>query len=122
MDNPNYNDYMRNYSGYDPNYTNMYMSQDLERMYPDVYRVVYPMIAEARNNITMPITDEMIDRMTDDIYDRVQADGRINMGVDIGNEFSEYDQPIFRNVRQRPRRNRFFRDLIRILLLRELIR
>ena len=115
----NYNNYMRNFSVYNP-YANMYMGKDLERMYPDSYRVVYPMVVAACNNITMPVTEEMVDKITDDIYDRVEADGRINTGAET--EFVEYDSPTFNNIGRRPRRrNRFFRDFIRVLLLRELL-
>ena len=56
-------------------------SDDLERMYPEVYRVVYPMVCFACDNIRTPVTEEMLDMMTDDIYDRVEADGRINVDI-----------------------------------------
>ena len=95
-------------------------SDDLERMYPEVYRVVYPMVCFACDNIRTPVTEEMLDMMTDDIYDRVEADGRIN--VDISVEVRN-NEAVQENRQRRPRRrNRFLRDLIRILLLRELLR
>ena len=68
----------------------------------------------------IPMTEEMLDMMTDDIYDRVEADGRIN--VDISVEVRNNEE-VQENRQRRPRRrNRFLRDLIRILLLRELLR
>lgn len=134
MDYQNYDDYMRSVLGYsNMNCSNMCMNSqmpyqnmcqsddDLERMYPDTYRVVHPMVVSACNmvNINMPITESMIDNMTNDIYDRAEADGRIKIDIDI--EVQNRESEDSRQMRPR-RRNRFFRDLIRILLLRELLR
>lgn len=132
MNYENYEDYMRNVLGYrtNMNYSNMYMNNQtpyqnmylatnsLERMYPDTYRIVYPMVVSACNMVNMPITEEMLDRMTDDIYDRAIADSRINIDINIEIESREDNESRQRRPR---RRNRFFRDLIRILLLRELL-
>ena len=100
-------------------------SCDLERMYPDSYRVVYPMVVSTCRNVSMPVTEDMIDRMTDDIYDRAVVDGRINVDISVEVETREDSKEEDRQMINRPprrrRRNRFFRDLIRILLLRELI-
>ena len=136
MNYTSYDEYMRNILGY-PDMrmnmnTNMNMnsfdnmspySDDLERMYPEVYRVVYPMVCRACDNVTMPVTEAMLDSMTDDIYDRVEADGRINIEVTVEAEFRDNNSSESRQMsRPRPRRrNRFLRDLIRILLIRELL-
>lgn len=138
MNYQSYDDYMRSVLGYsNMNCCNMCMNtptpyqnmsqfaNDLERMYPDTYRVVYPMVVSACNMVTMPVTEEMLDRMTDDIYDRAAADGRINIdiNIEIENRENSDDRQLSSDSRQRRprRRNRFFRDLIRILLLRELL-
>ena len=134
MDYQSYDAYMRNTLGFSGSncsnpcmmpYQNMYVSpmcpgqcNDLERMYPDSYRVVYPMVVSACNTVNMPITEDMLDNMTDDIYDRAMADGRISVDINIETRDDEGRQM---GRRPRPRRNRFFRDLIRILLLRELL-
>lgn len=103
-------------------------SSDLERMYPDSYRVIYPMVVSACASVTMPVTEDMISRMTDDIYDRAVADGRIS--IDINVEVETRDDRDDKDDRQmmnrpprrpRPRRNRFLNDFIRVLLLRELL-
>ena len=134
----NYDDYMRNVLGYSNMncsnicmnnpmpYQNVYqVSDDLERMYPDTYRIVYPMVVSACNMVSMPVTEEMLDQMTDDIYDRAESDPRINIDINIAIESREDNnsRQISEEFRQRRprRRNRFFRDLIRILLLRELL-
>ncbi|MBQ2938275.1 MAG: hypothetical protein IJE05_05315 [Clostridia bacterium] len=140
MYNESYDNYMRGILGYtnlDDEYRNnafynmpnqdMYSSSDdLERMYPEVYRVVYPMVCSACDRIQFPnttISEDMVTRMTDDIYDRVESDGRINIEVNVTTEVRESnDRQIPNETRQRRPRNRFLRDLIRILLLRELLR
>ena len=134
MDYQSYDEYMRSLMGYPNMRASMYpsmspsmfsmetSSEDLERMYPEVYRVVYPMVCFACDSINMraPITEQMVDTMTDDIYDRVEADGRINIDISVEVRSDEETQE---NRQRRPRRrNRFLRDLIRILFLRELIR
>lgn len=139
MYNQTYDDYMRSILGY-PNqdefrnntYFNMptqdinSYSDDFEKMYPEVYRVVYPMVCSACDRMqvsTTPVTEEMVSQMTNDIYDRVAADGRINIDINVSTEVRESEdrQTPSTETRQRRRpRNRFLRDLIRILLLREL--
>jgi len=131
MDYRNYDDYMRNVLGYSnmnccnmcpTPYSNANMfqfSNDLERMYPDTYRVIYPMVVSACNMVSMPLTEEMLDRMTDDIYDRAEMDSRINIDINVEIE-SRQDSESRQQRRPRRRRNRFLRDLIRILILREL--
>lgn len=151
MDYQNYDDYMRSVLGHsnmncsnmgcmdcsNMNYSNMYMNNPaqyqnmfqscdyLETMYPDTYRVVYPMVVSACNMVNSPVTEDMLDRMTNDIYDRAETDGRINIDINVGVEVRENNdsKQVSSDSRQmRPRRNRFFRDLIRILLIRELLR
>ena len=129
MDYQNYDNYMRNSLGYpNMNYPNMYMdnqmtyqnmystNDDLERLYPDTYRVIYPMVISSCNmiNVNTPITEDMIDRMTNDIYDRAEADGRlmIENNLEMSDIESENTRQTSEEVRQmRPRRrNRTFKD------------
>ena len=124
---PNQDDEYRNSTFYNMPNQDMYSSsEDIERLYPEVYRVVYPMVCSACDRIQFPnnpVSEDMIIRMTDDIYDRVEADGRINIEVNVTTEVRESDnKQISNETRQRRPRNRFLRDLIRILLLRELFR
>lgn len=108
---------------------NMSNDDDIERLYPEVYRVVYPMVCSSCDRMQFPgttINDEMVTRMTNDIYDQVEADGRIKIEVNVTTEVRETsnnssDSSIETRQRRRPR-NRFLNDLIRILLLRELSR
>ena len=74
----NYEDYMCQVLGYpinDPNiyetydYRNDQMSQDTySEYYPDIYRLVYPMVCKVCETNTRPITKELIEKMTDEVY------------------------------------------------------
>lgn len=122
MNYDDYDEYARKMFGFQIN--NQY-SDNLERMYPEVYRVVYPMVCYACDNITMPVTEAMVNIVVNDIYDRVEADGRINIEVVFEADFKttriDNDEEMEYNKKMPRRRNRFLRDLIRILLLRELL-
>lgn len=135
MNNQSFDDYMRSVLGFSnmncPDtcintptpYQNMCQtSDDLERMFPDTYRIIQPMVVSSCNmiNINTPITESMVDRMTDDIYDRAEADSRISVDINIGVENRESENS--RQISRMPHRNRFLRDFIRVLLLRELLR
>lgn len=135
MYNPNYDEYMRSMLGYSSpegymqdSYYRMSpqdmcpYSDDMEHLYPEVYRVVYPMVCSACDRIQGPVTDEIVTRMTNDIYDRVEADGRIRIEVSVEVRDNNERQNSEETRQPRRPRNRFLRDLIRILLLRELFR
>ena len=85
MNYQDYDEYMRSLMGYPSMRTSMNQpmnpgmtqfsnmdacADDLERMYPETYRVIYPMVCFACDNIRTPVTEETVDMMTDDIYDR----------------------------------------------------
>lgn len=121
-----YEEYMRSVLGYQPmntynmNYDNWDMPnmnamntiqmQELENCYPDIYRIVYPMIQSACSKNTRPITRELIDSMTDEIYFALEDK---EMVENRNKEEKTEDRQI--------RRNTNLNDLIRILLLRELL-
>ena len=97
------------------------MEQDGWRRNRTYYKILeFCILCFACDNLRTPVTEETVDMMADDIYDRVEADGRINIEISVEVRNDEETQE---NRQRRPRRrNRFLRDLIRILLLRELIR
>lgn len=134
MNNSIYDEYMRNVLGYQPmnmydmNYDNWEMHdmnamntiqmQELENCYPDIYRIVYPMVQKACTQNTRPVTRELIDSMTNDIYlaieDREMQENRNKDAKSTkSTETPENRQVILRNTG--------LNDLIRILLLRELL-
>lgn len=153
MNNETYEEYIRSILGY-PNYNsnnnscceppynpnmvsqrNNETSRQLEACYPEIYKVVYPMVNKACSSNTKPITSELIDELTNEIYAAVENDTEINININLTNEISSTGN---RNVSSRVKteaakeisqnreenrqfRNRGLQDLIRILLIRELL-
>ena len=113
----------------------MMQQEDLESMYPDIYNIVYPMVRKACNQNTRPVTRELVDEMAQDIYSNIEADNIVNLNINvqnIGNETNRGTEnsikPQVENVsgENRGKEDRQVRrgpvfDLIKILLLRELI-
>lgn len=142
-----YEEYMRNVLGYsqlpnniytnyyddfyyDSNYQNNYYNfnnEMLESMYPEIYRIVYPMVCKiCMQNNNREITKELVDRMTDEIYSYIESDERTtNTNVrpalkngDVRNPNSK-ETELMSETRQN---NFMLKDLIKILILRELLR
>lgn len=121
-----YEEYMRSVLGYQPmntydmNYDNWKMQnmtamntiqmKELEDCYPDIYRIVYPMIQKACSQNTRTVTRELIESMTDEIYFAVED-----------KEMVESQDKEEKTEDRQIRRNTNLNDLIRILLLRELL-
>lgn len=93
-----------------------YCQQQAEKAYPKIYHRLYPYVIQIGNREDTEDNQEMnpfpgerkIDNMVDEIYDMYERD----------NNPDEYDEDgDFRQPRRRP----FTRDLIRILLLRDLV-
>ncbi len=92
---------------------------NLEEFYPDTYKVIHPIVVKECSTNTMPITKEIIEKLTDNVYNAVEIDLKIEtntMKKDDKNINSK--QPEDRNIRQR---NSTLRDLIKILILNELL-
>ena len=124
-----YEDYMRSVLGYGlTNYRNTYdmnydnyvafpnmteisnsRNEELEKCYPDIYRIVYPMVQKACAQNNQPMTRELIDNLTDEVYFSIED-----------NEITQQSRGKEEN-RQRVVKNRTLNDLIRILILRELL-
>lgn len=148
MYNESYEEYIRSILGY-PNYNSSYSYENdyaanmsshrnseedaqLEACYPEIYRVVYPMVNKACSTNTKPITSELIDELTDEIYLAVENDHEINININLTNETATMQKrttsshPKTENVKEkrgedRQFRNRGLQDIIRILLIRELL-
>ena len=134
MNNSLYEEYMRSVLGYSPieyqntyetnysNYNTMYNRtnfemQELENCYPDIYVLVYPMVQKVCMNNTRPITKELIDEMTKEIYFSIEYN---EIGENRGKEQNANPKDNIEN-RAMQIRNRTLNDLIRILILRELL-
>lgn len=131
-----YEEYMRSVLGYQPMNSNTYDSnwenlgmfnnvsssnavqkQELENCYPDIYRIIYPMVQKACNQNTKPITRELIDTMTDEIYSAIED----NETIESRNKKEEDGRDNKAENRQNMSRNSGLNDLVKILILRELL-
>lgn len=132
---PNYNSnncYENNYNINIANNRNNEGDMELEACYPEIYKIVYPMVNKACSNIARPITSNLIDELTNEIYSAVENDNSINININLTNEVQSTgnrntsDNLKLEKVKEnreedRQFRNRGLQDLIRILLIRELL-
>lgn len=160
MYNNPYEEYMRNSLGYsgmpmtNMNQMNMnYMMPEMyetesnfmcdqtsvEDMYPEIYRIVYPMICKACMAVNENVTEDLVSRITNEVYMNVEHMEIVNetrsSSISVSpqtNKNIKSDSLSIKtnssinsnsvNVRQETRqRNPLLNDLIRILVLRELI-
>ena len=135
-----YNSFRNSNSFQNQNATNL----ELERFYPDLYKLLYPMIQTACIKNTKPITEETIDEMVKDIYNNFYVDeavmSNLNLVDDIrnSNKTAEVRKSVnskfvpktlagTRNTETKEHtnlkpNNYLLHDLIKILLIKELIR
>lgn len=152
----NYEEYMRNVLGhsYTPgntyekfdkcyyNFTNRntpynYSYNELsniEQMYPSLYKLINPMVCEMCDRNNQHITEDLVEQMTNHIYDnvvnRVEIQNIINLNIETRDMNSATVKEVKDKTKEnrspapasRPRRNRLLQDLIRILILNELLR
>ena len=157
-----YEEYIRSVLGYpntiNMNQTQMYqneyqnlprvnMKNDLEECYPEIYKIIYPMIKKACEGNMMGNNREEIEQMTDEIYSAIEDNNQINVNINLANTVSNTNTNKIenrntvkqedtqrkpsekqvvenRNIETQNRRrpiNNNLRDLIKILLIRELL-
>lgn len=149
MDYQNYEEYMRSVLGYQNGniYANTYTprndyyydmpqmnyfnnnTESLNMFYPDIYKLIYPMVCKVCNqNMNKQITKELIEQMTDEIYINFESDDRQTVNnarttVPLKNGDVRNPNAKEPEVRQEARQSNFLlRDLIKILILRELVK
>ena len=83
---------------------------ELEDCYPEIYKIIYPMVEKACRQNTKPINRDLVDELTNDIYSHIEAQNVINLNISVDNNNRE------------DRQSNPIQDLIRILLIRELLR
>ena len=140
-----YEEYMRDLLGwrspnmYDDlnNYRNMILDNNIniEECYPEIYRIIYPMVQKACMQNTNPVTKEVVDQITQEIYNNIEAENVINLNINLSNEvrnngsLNDGNESVASENREENRvedrvipgrRNFLLNDLIRILLVREL--
>ena len=102
------------------------LSEDFENLYPEIYKLIYPMIKKACMQNIPPITEKTLDEITNDIYNNIEAENIINLNIDITNDRNENKSMsnTKKNVSSNQENrhiNNSIRDLIKILLIRELV-
>ena len=151
MYNNPYEEYMRNSLGYNQMpmmnmnpMTEMYEAEgnftcnqtSVDDMYPEIYRIIYPMICKACMAVNENVTEDLVSRITNEVYTNVEhmevAQENRSSSSNISTQTSKTSKSdslnnrtttsSVSNTRQETRqRNPLLRDLIRILVLRELI-
>lgn len=140
MYNETYDNYIRSILGYPPlnpfennmqDYRNqnfdMSVDMDLENCYPEIYKIVYPMIEAKCDNVRMTVTKDDIENMTNEIYyaleEREEVRSTERDKIRNLEKKSDIKQNEISNEKRETRQiNRNLRDLIQILLIRELLR
>lgn len=143
-----YDDYIRSILGYPPmsSFNNIYqdnsqnrdyedaMDIELEKCYPEIYKIVYPMVMTKCNNLRGNISNEDIENMTDEIYYALEEKEE-NRSISNLEQTSTVTKTTNKTLENRENRaiektnekretrqfNRGLRDLIKILLIRELL-
>lgn len=157
-----YEEYIRNIIGYPSNATNncyscnMNMEEtsytnnsqvpksQIEQCYPEIYKIIYPMVKKACNDNFNLNTEEEIDKITNEIYYAIEDNNQINININLENavrtktpenasnrnqkevvnskeNLSEQSMNNTRNTETRRITNNNLRDLIKILIIRELL-
>ena len=167
----NYEDYMKSILGYPiqeqnlfsntySNYNNMeyeYITQmpryskEILDLYPEIYKIVNPMVCKLCEANTKPITKELLEQMTEEIYLNIESDPSeyvsqvVNVKVNLPNQEEKrqgkniasnsvnspkatitrkenrVEEKINTENRQVRRNNNTLRDLIKILILNQLL-
>lgn len=140
-------EYMRNVFGYQMTQNNTYGenqncncmnaqymgregNSELEECYPEIYKIVYPMVRKACSENTKPITRELVEELTNEIFLTVESNEPVNLNINLTNEVNKTVQnrntskeevkEIHRNSETR-QSNFLLNDLIRVLIIRELL-
>ena len=96
--NESFDDYIRSILGYQ-NMNNMYIQnnsnnynlsnnnrEELENCYPEIYKIVYPMISQRCSTMSQPVTRETVENMTDEIYSAIEVNSEINLNINLQNK------------------------------------
>lgn len=130
---------------YNNNFNNDFRMENrekLENCYPEIYKLVYPMVLKKCQNSRATITADDIDNMTDEIYYALENKEGIELNINLTNNVSNSRDMNLQNLNEKRDKsnnkteikikektekretrqiNKGLRDLIKILLLRELL-
>ena len=130
---------------YNNNFNNDFRMENrekLENCYPEIYKLVYPMVLKNCQNSRATITADDSDNMTDEIYYALENKEGIELNINLTNNVSNSRDMNLQNLNEKRDKsnnkteikikektekretrqiNKGLRDLIKILLLRELL-
>ena len=98
--------------------------QEINNLYPEIYGIIYPMVQKVCSRSNMGMCDErQINEMVEEVYNAIesgdmQTETRENAVSNLKN--GDVKNPRAKETR-RPNNNFLLRDLIRILIIRELL-
>lgn len=94
--------------------------QEVNNLYPEIYRIVYPMVQKAcgMRNITV-INEVQINEIVEEVYNAIEPE-EVLVGSREDTRNGDVKNPRVKETR-RPANNSWMRDLIKILILRELL-
>lgn len=136
----NYEDYRNQNMNMNTNFMNTTTDMELENCYPEIYKIVYPMVCKKCDGVGMPVTNDDIQNMTDEIYFALEGRAEVQLNINLGNEVRSSEKANTNMTRETNKKpdvkiseasnenretrqiNRGLRDLIQILLIRELLR
>lgn len=122
-----YEDYMRSVLGYNnrnnansynenyeqnyytmPTYNNntRMVKDNIEDLFPDIYKIINPMVCKVCQNNTRPITNELVEQMTMEVYNNIEVD-EINV-VNVNIETRESNNS--KTINQKQTENREVKD------------
>lgn len=99
-------------------------NNEIEGMYPEIYKIIYPMVKRVCSQNNKTITPELIENMVDIIYTNIETNNEIDLNITINNDLrgeKKIDNSSSEKENRALRRNNNIADLIKILILRELI-
>ena len=64
-----------------PNPSQINMRNDLEEFYPEIYKIIYPMVQKACDGNMRANSREEIEQMTDEIYSAIEDNNQINVNI-----------------------------------------
>lgn len=120
-----FNQGQQEYQGYqeyrNPTFnTNINISEnnvELENSYPEIYKIVYPMVTKKCENVRESnITKDDIENMTDEIYYALESKNETQVNIKKRPEVK-----VSETTGEKRQLNGGLRDLIQILLIRELL-
>lgn len=117
------------------NSTRINNQDELEKCYPEIYKLVYPMVVKKCQNTKTKLSADDIENMTDEIYFALENREGVELNINLTNDVrtketvstdktnNRADVKVRETTEKRETRqiNRGLRDLIKILLLRELL-